>query len=116
MADSSASPSIRETTTENFEEDVLQNDLPVLLDFWGPQCAHCLALLPAVENLAERFADRLVIYKIDSRPNWRVAVNLKVMSLPTFVLFVQGDEQARLTGDVTPEEIEEMIVRVLGDS
>jgi len=115
MTEFTAPTSIQDTTANSFAVDVLQNDLPVLLDFWGPQCAHCLALMPVVESLAERFAGRLAVYKIDSRPNWRVAVNLKVMSLPTFLVFIRGEERARLTGNITPEQLEDTITQILGD-
>ena len=101
------------TDTENFEQDVLNNSLPVLLDFWGPQCAPCLSLMPSVDKLAAKYAGKLAVYKIESRPNWRVAVKLKVSSLPTMILFADGEEKARLTGDITPVQMEEAIKAVL---
>ena len=102
------------TDTDGFEEDVLKSPLPVLLDFWGPQCGPCLSLIPSVEKLAAKYAGELAVYKIESRPNWRVAVKLKVSSLPTMIVFKEGEEQARLTGDVTPVGIEQAIKEVLG--
>ena len=102
------------TDTDKLEEDVVKNPLLVLLDFWGPQCGPCLSLMPSVEKLAAKYAGELAVYKIESRPNWRVAVKLKVSSLPTMILFKDGEEQARLTGDVTPVGIEEAIKEVLG--
>jgi len=102
------------TDTDKFEDDVLKNPLPVLLDFWGPQCGPCLSLMPSVKKLAAKYAGELAIYKIESRPNWRVAVKLKVSSLPTMILFKGGEEQARLTGDITPAGIEQAIKEVLG--
>ncbi|MFH1926921.1 MAG: thioredoxin domain-containing protein [Chloroflexota bacterium] len=102
------------TDADKFDEDVLKNPLPVLLDFWGPQCGPCLSLMPSVEKLAAKYAGELAVYKIESRPNWRVAVKLKVSSLPTMILFKEGEEQVRLTGDVTPVGIEQAIKEVLG--
>ena len=102
------------TDADKFEHDVLNSPLPVLLDFWGPQCGPCLGLMPSVERLAAKYAGKLAVYKIESRPNWRVAVRLKVGSLPTMILFVDGEENARLTGDITPGDIEQAIEAALG--
>lgn len=101
------------TDVEHFEQDVLKSKLPVLLDFWGPACAPCLGLMPAVERLAYKYAGRLAVFKIQSRENWRVAVQLKVSALPTMVLFKDGVERERLTGEITPAIIEEAIERLL---
>ena len=109
----SDSSTVMTTDTAKFEQDVLNNPLPVLLDFWGPQCGPCLSLMPSVDKLATKYAGKLAVYKIESRPNWRVAVKLKVSSLPTMILFKAGEEKVRLTGDITAAKIEEAIKNVL---
>lgn len=97
-------------TTANFEEEVLSADKPVLVDFWGPQCQPCLALMPAVEELAQEVADQVKVVKVNAREAPRLCINLKVIGLPTFLLFNKGEEVARLSGgDITIGDIREML-------
>ena len=100
---------------ENFEEEVLKSDLPVLVDFWGPQCQPCLALMPFVENLATKRGGILKVTKVEAPWNRRLCLNLKVMGLPTFLLYRYGEEIGRLTGNgITPESLSQWIDRILG--
>src|SRR5512136_2387904 len=88
-----------EVNTDIFEKEVVQSQLPVLVDFWGPQCAPCLALMPHVEGLAEKYGSRLKISKVDSSKNRRLCLNLKIFGLPTFLLYKDGKEVDRLSGN-----------------
>lgn len=106
-------PGFRVTDTDHFEEDVLNNPLPVLLDFWGPSCAPCIALMPILDRLAARHEGQLAAFKIHSRENWRVAVRLGVTSLPTILLLKGGIEKVRLTGDISPADVEAAIRKLL---
>ena len=79
---------------------------PVVVDFWGPRCGPCLALMPWVESLAEDLADRVAIVKLNSAENRRLCVELRVLGLPTFLFYRDGTEVRRLTGDgCTPKAI-----------
>ncbi|MCL2670004.1 MAG: thioredoxin family protein [Syntrophaceae bacterium] len=90
-----------------FEAEVVQSPLPVLVDFWGPRCAPCLALIPQVENLEQKYESRFKITKVDASKNRRMCLNLKVLGLPTFLIYKEGKEVARLTGEaLTIREIE----------
>ena len=87
-----------------FSNEVVEasHDQPVLVDFWGPRCAPCLAMMPWVEDLAEHTADRVKIVKLnsaESMENRRLCVELRVLGLPTFLLYRDGAEVRRLTGD-----------------
>ncbi|MFH1758778.1 MAG: thioredoxin family protein [Pseudomonadota bacterium] len=100
---------------ENFEEEVLKSDLPVLVDFWGPQCQPCLALIPFVEALAAKQGGSLKVAKVDAPGNRRLCLNLKVMGLPTFLLYRHGEEIGRLTGNgITSESLSQWIDKILG--
>ncbi len=103
-----------EVTTENFEQEVVKSPGPVLLDFWGPQCAPCLALMPQIEALSGKFQGQLKIAKVEAPKNRRLCLNLKVMGLPTFLLFKDGKEVDRLTGNVTLNSIEGALKKILG--
>ena len=97
-----------EVNADTFEKEVVQSGVPVLVDFWGPRCVPCLALMPHVEGLGEKFGEKLKITKVDASKNRRLCLNLKVLDLPTFLFYKNGKEMNRLRGDtLTIEEIEE---------
>ena len=102
-----------EISSDSFEQEVLRSSQPVLVDFWGPQCGPCLALMPKVEALTERYGGKVKITKIEAPKNRRLCLNLKVMSLPTFLFFKDGKEVERLTGDITIQSIEECLRKLL---
>ncbi len=104
-----------EVNSETFEKEVVQSEVPVLVDFWGPQCAPCLALMPKVEGLAEKYAEKLKITKVDASKNRRLCLNLKVFGLPTFLFYKNGKEVDRLSGNsLKIEEIEEVVEKIIG--
>ena len=84
---------------DNYEQEVLKSDLPVIVDFWGPQCAPCLALMPEVEKLAGDYEGRIKIGKLNSAENRRFCMSLKIMGLPTFLFVKNGEIQSKLSGD-----------------
>lgn len=93
-----------EATTETYEELVAQGS--VLADFWGPQCAPCLALMPAVEKLEARSDGALRLVKVNAAEHRRLCLSQRVLGLPTFILYRDGEEVTRLTGNPTAAEIE----------
>lgn len=103
-----------EVNADTFEKEVVQSDIPVLVDFWGPQCVPCLALMPKVEELGERYGEKLKITKVDASKNRRLCLNLKVFGLPTFLFYRGGKEVNRLTGNsLKIEEIEEAVKNII---
>ena len=88
-----------EIDKDNFESEVTGSATPVVLDFWGPQCGPCLALMPDVEKLAESYGGKLKICKVNVAGNRRLCISLKVMSVPTFLFFKGGECVDRLVGD-----------------
>ena len=103
-----------EVNTDSFEKEVIQSEVPVLVDFWGPQCAPCLALMPNVEGLSEKYGAKLKISKIDASKNRRLCLNLKVFGLPTFLFYKNGKEVDRLTGgDLKMDDLETSIKKII---
>ncbi len=100
---------MEDLTTDTFESLVAQSPLPVIIDFWGPACQPCLALLPKVEALAQRHIGKLQVYKVNASQNRRLCIRLRVMGLPSFLLFKDGNEVARLTGEVNAEQVEQFM-------
>ena len=94
---------IIELNRDNFENEVLISINPVLVDFWGPQCKPCIALMPLVEKLALTYAGKIKFAKINAANNRMLCAKLRVMSLPTFLLYKDGDEINRLVGESISE-------------
>ena len=98
----------------NFKEEVLESGLPVLVDFWGPRCAPCLALMPQVEGLEKKYGEKVKITKLDASKNKRLCLNLKVLGLPTYLLYKNGKEVDRLIGgELTINDIEESVKKMM---
>ncbi|MDR2180655.1 MAG: thioredoxin [Synergistaceae bacterium] len=103
-----------ELTKENCDVEVKESALPVVVDFWGPSCGPCMALMPKFMEIAEKYDGKVKFCKVDTSQNKRVAINFKVMSLPTILFWKGGAELARLSGaDATPENIEAKIGTML---
>ena len=89
---------------DSFEAEVTQSDVPVVVDLWGPQCGPCLALMPDVEKLGLSMEGKVKFCKLNVAENRRMAIALKVMSVPAILFFKNGAEIARLVGDAVSLE------------
>ena len=76
-----------ELTKDNFDAEVKESSLPVLVDFWGPKCGPCMALLPNVHKMAEEFEGKVKFCSVDVSQNRRVAINCRVMILPSLLFW-----------------------------
>jgi len=84
--------------TENFQSEVLESPLPVVVDFTAAWCGPCKMLDPIVKQLAEEWAGKAKVVKLDVDHNPELAMQYGVMGVPTLMLFVGGKETQRLTG------------------
>ena len=101
-----------DATVETFPELVKAGH--VLLDVWGPDCAPCVALMPAVEALEERYEGRLRVLKLNAPENRQVCRDMRVAGLPTYITLRGGGEVERVTGNgATIADIEAAIERLL---
>ena len=91
-----------EITDENFEREVLESPVPVLVDFWAPWCGPCRMLSPVVEELAGEFAGIAKVGKLNTDENPAAAGALRISAIPT-VLFFKGGEVADGTAGVQPK-------------
>ena len=110
---------LTEVTGETFAQEVLASDRPVLVDFWGPRCQPCLALMPAIEALAAEYAASLKVVKVNAnaRPNWELCRTHGVMGLPAYLFFSQGKEIRRITSaDAARDALEEAVATIVGHS
>lgn len=93
----------------DFDTQVLQNSLPVLVDFWAPWCGPCKLAGPILEEISEEYKDKLVIAKVNVDENNQMPAKFSVMSIPTVVLFKNGQEIGRQTGFSGKEAYLELI-------
>ena len=77
-------------TKENFEEQVLRAEKPVLVDFWAPWCTYCGRIAPAVDQVAGQYGEQMVVGKVNVDEQPELAGEFGVMSIPTLLVFEQG--------------------------
>lgn len=93
---------------QNFQEEVLNSDKPVLLDFWAPWCGPCRMVVPIIEEIAEECSG-IKIGKVNVDEQSELANQFKILSIPTLIVIKNGQEVNRSIGAKTKEEILEMI-------
>ncbi len=100
-------------TDQNFEEMVVKNDKPVLVDFFADWCGPCRAVAPIVEELAEQYEGKVLVGKLDVDANPNIAGKYEVMSIPTVILFDKGVEVQRQIGFGGKDLYLEMLKKVV---
>lgn len=100
---------ILEVTDENFEEEVLKNDLPVLVDFWAVWCAPCFAIVPTLDHLIQNFNDKLKVVKLNVDQQMKTASKYGVRSIPTLLLFKEGELKETVVGAFPKDKILEIL-------
>src|SRR5579872_5549027 len=96
-------------TDANFETAVLRSEIPVLVDFWGEGCPPCRQMAPIIETLAEEWAGRVKVGKLDVNANSATAMRYHVRGVPTLLMFETGVVVAQRVGAVGRSEIAKMV-------
>jgi thioredoxin 1 len=100
-------------TDNNFEQEVIKSEKPVLVDFWAPWCGPCRAIGPVVEELAETYKDRIKVTKLNIDDNPKTATVYGVMSIPTLILYKDGKALDKVVGLVSKDRLEELMKKGL---
>ncbi|MBE6997205.1 MAG: thioredoxin [Ruminococcaceae bacterium] len=100
---------IVELTQDNFEAEVTNSALPVLVDFWASWCGPCKMLSPVVDELAKQYEGKVKVGKINVDEQPRLAMNYSVQSIPTLLLFKDGQPVNKSVGVVPKAAIEQML-------
>ncbi|HVQ44095.1 MAG TPA: thioredoxin [Candidatus Saccharimonadia bacterium] len=89
---------IKTVSESNFQAEVVKNERPVLVDLWAPWCGPCIAMEPAIKELAAEFEGKVDVAKLNVDDNPAIAQSLDVMSIPTLMLFKGGKPVERIVG------------------
>lgn len=95
----------QEVTDSSFEQDVLEAQLPTLVDFWATWCAPCRMIAPVLEEIATDYDGKISIAKVDVDSNPGIAANYGIQSIPTLILFKDGEPVERLIGFMNKKKL-----------
>lgn len=105
--------SVVNANENNFQEEVLESAKPVLVDFWAPWCGYCTRLAPLMDELAQEMQDQIKIAKVNVDENRSLAQKFGVMSLPTMIVFKEGEQVEKITGYMPKANIVAKLEKVI---
>ena len=108
-----ANPNVKEVSDSSFDGDILKSSVPVLVDFWAPWCGPCRSVAPIIDDLANQYSGKLKVAKINVDESTEVAMRYQITSIPTFILFKNGQVADRALGALPRSEFVKLIDRNL---
>ncbi len=105
---------LQEFSDATFQNDVLSSSEPVLVDFWAPWCGPCKMLTPTIEALAEKYAGKVKVGKLNTDDNRQAAINYQINSIPTLIVFKDGKPVDRILGLQPQDRIAQLLEKHIG--
>lgn len=104
---------MKEINEEQFDEEVLQSESAVLVDFWAPWCGPCRAIMPVLEELSGEYGDKIKFFKVNVDENPNIAGKYRIMSIPTIKVFKNGEIVEDMVGLQSKTQLEEVLDKYL---
>jgi thioredoxin 1 len=108
-----ASEKVMAFTDANFDQEVLQSDIPVLVDFWATWCAPCKAIAPLVDTVADEYAGKIKVGKVNVDENQATPGKFGVRGIPTLILFKGGAVVDQIVGAVPKSQLDALLAKAL---
>ena len=102
-----------EVNGNNFQREVLESSIPVLVDFWASWCMPCRMLAPTIEKLAEENQGKLKVCKLNTDENQNISAQYGIQGIPTLIVFKEGKEVGRTVGVMSKEKLQEKLDPIL---
>ena len=104
-----ASQNVLELTDQNFEQEVIKSETPVLVDFWAEWCMPCKMLTPTIEKLAKDYTGKIKVGKVDTDSNRDISIKYQISAIPTVILFKNGQVHQKFVGLKPEREFKEAL-------
>jgi thioredoxin 1 len=104
-----AGVNVKEFSDQNFEQEVLKSDVPVLVDFWAEWCMPCKMLAPTIDKIANDYAGKVKVGKVDTDSNRDVSIKYGISAIPTVILFKNGQVAQKFVGVRQERDFKEAI-------
>ncbi len=108
-----ASENVQEFTNDNFQAEVLDAELPVLVDFWAEWCMPCRMLAPTIDQIADDFAGKIKVGKVDTDGNQEIGVQFEISAIPTIIIFKGGQPAKKFVGLTNKTDLETALNEML---
>jgi len=111
-----ASDHVIEFTDDNFEAEVIESDIPVLVDFWAEWCQPCKMIAPTIDALAGDYEGRVKVGKVDTDANREVAMKYGITAIPTIILFSGGEIVKKFVGLTNKDQFQAALDEMVGSA
>ncbi len=108
-----ASPNVHEFGASNWESDVVGSDIPVLVDFWAPWCGPCRALTPTIEKIADQFAGKVKVGKVNTDEESDLAARYAISFIPRLMVFKGSDQPLYTGGGMSESELAKLLNKMI---
>lgn len=104
---------INEITSSIFKNEVLDSDIPVVVDFWAPWCGPCRMVAPVLEEISQKMNGKIKFVKLNTDENQKTAMDYQIMAIPSLLIFKDGQEVDRIVGFVPQEQLEADLQKII---